>query len=341
MKQYLIHPNTPQYRANLHAHSTLSDGHLTPEELKRAYQSNGYSILAITDHELPKNHSHLTERDFLLLTAYEAFIRPNPSYVFDPYDVEAHFNLFATEPDNETVICYNKASNKFFSKNNIAPDNVHRVGSEREREYSVEYLNEFIRTAVEHGYLVAYNHPAWSMEDEERILAYENIFSLEIDNYGSRCANGIEHAGALYDKMLRQRRPIFCHAGDDNHNAAPLNDSDSDSFGAWTMILSEALTYPSVIEAMKHGNMYASTGPLIREISLENGVVHVECSPASRLILLTGSKSPRRAVAPHGETISSADLRLDELAPYFRISVIDENGRRASSRGFFRSEYID
>ena len=340
MKQYFISKEMPQYRANLHSHSTLSDGHLTPEELKEIYKSQGYSILAITDHELPKSHFHMSEKDFLLLTGYEAFIRPNPNYVFDPYEVEVHLNFFAKEPDNETVICYNKASNKFFPKNKIDPDRMHRAGSERQREYSVEYLNEFIRTAVENGYLVSYNHPAWSMEDEDRILAYENIFSLEIDNYSSFRANAIEHAGALYDKMLRRRKQIFCHAGDDNHNSQPLSSPKNDSFGAWTMILAKELTYPSVIEAMECGNMYASTGPRLDEISVEDGVVHIECSPAKRIILFSGSKSPHYVIAEEGESVTSADLPLDEIAPYFRVSVVDEYGRRASSRGFFRSEYI-
>lgn len=340
MKQYLISGDMPQYRANLHSHSTLSDGNLTPEELRALYQSNGYSILAITDHELPKNHSHMSDKDFLMLTGYEAYVRPNPNYIFDPYEVEAHLNFFAKDPNNETVICYNPASNKFFAKNHIDPDRMHRAGSEREREYSVEYLNEFIRTAVENGYLVSYNHPTWSMEDEERIFAYENIFSLEIDNFCSYQSNAIEHAGALYDKMLRRRKKIFCHAGDDNHNSHSLGSPKCDSFGAWTMILAKELTYASVIEAMECGNMYASTGPRINEISIEDGKVHVESSPARQIILFSGSKAPQSIIAEEGESLTSADLKLDKIAPYFRISVVDERGHRASSRGFFRSEYI-
>ena len=42
---------------NLHSHSNLSDGRLTPEELIRAYREAGYSILAITDHEASYDHT--------------------------------------------------------------------------------------------------------------------------------------------------------------------------------------------------------------------------------------------------------------------------------------------
>ncbi len=338
MKQYFISQNKKQYRANLHSHSTLSDGMLSPEELKRIYREHGYSILAITDHEHPKSHAALSEPDFLMLTGYEAYIRTNLNAQFDRYEPEVHLNLFAKDPHNETMICFNDVYCKYIN-DPTERATLRRVGSERPREYSVAYVNEFIRTAVAQGYLVSYNHPVWSMEDEERVLSYENIFSLEIQNYSSYRQNGIEYSGALYDKMLRRRKKVFCHAGDDNHNKAPLTCPRSDSFGSFTMILADDLSYDSVIEAMETGEMYASEGPLLHEISMEDGVVHIECSPAKRIILYTGSKAPKFAVSEGGKTISSADLKLDPIAPYFRVAVIDEEGKIASSRGFFRSEF--
>ena len=69
--RWLIDPEKKQYKANLHSHSTLSDGKLTPEELKKLYKDNGYDILAITDHEYPKSHNDLTDKDFLMVTGYE------------------------------------------------------------------------------------------------------------------------------------------------------------------------------------------------------------------------------------------------------------------------------
>ena len=34
MKKYLLPKDGTFYKANLHCHTTLSDGHLTPEEIK-------------------------------------------------------------------------------------------------------------------------------------------------------------------------------------------------------------------------------------------------------------------------------------------------------------------
>lgn len=338
MKTYLISPKKTQYRANLHCHSVLSDGKLTPEQLKEAYKNEGYSILSITDHERPCNHSDLNDDDFLMLTGYEAYIRPDPECRYNIFEKELHINLFAKEPDNEAYICYNPKYCKYI-KDDAEREALKKVGSTRTREYTTEYINEFTRTAVENGYLASYNHPVWSLEQEEMIFSYENIFSLEINNYSSWLINNLEYSGALYDKLLRMGKSWFCHAGDDNHNGAPFGSVDCDSFGAYTMIMADELTYPSVISAMENGEMYASTGPRINEISYEDGVVHVECSDAKKIIVFDGSKSPMNKFAEHGKTVANGDFILKENTKYFRVVVIDQNSNTASSRGFMRSEW--
>ena len=40
-KIYLL-PNTPKYKANLHCHTTFSDGAFTPEKIKEIYKAHGY-----------------------------------------------------------------------------------------------------------------------------------------------------------------------------------------------------------------------------------------------------------------------------------------------------------
>ena len=47
----IIKKGQPQFKANLHSHSTLSDGKLSPAELKKIYKEHGYSVLAVTDHD--------------------------------------------------------------------------------------------------------------------------------------------------------------------------------------------------------------------------------------------------------------------------------------------------
>lgn len=334
----LISPSKKQYKANLHCHSVLSDGHKTPEELKSMYKSQGYEILAITDHERPVQHQALSEKDFMMLTGYECYIRPDPMGKYNVYAKEVHLNLFAKDPMNVKMICFNEHYSRYLMRDN-AISNLVRVGSESPREYSTSYINEYIRTAKEHGYIVAYNHPYWSMENEADILSYEGLFSMEMCNYGSWVTNHLEYNGALYDKMLCHGHRIFCHGADDNHNKYPEGHAFFDSFGAFTMIIPEEFTYKSVIEAMERGNMYSSMGPVFHRVSVDGDTVHIECSDVSHIFLYTGSKTPMHAHAEKGTSINCIDFKIEPNARYIRVSIQDNEGRFADTRGFFPEEF--
>ena len=333
---YLISPDQKQYKANLHCHSIISDGKKTPQELKEMYKEHGYSILAITDHEAPCSHSDLSDDDFITITGYETYIRPSAECKYDPYEKEIHINLFARDPQNEAIVCYNPKYCKYVSEEQ--KEKFVKVGSQKPREYTVEYINELVQTAKDNGYIAALNHPWWSMDDEANVLAYEGFFSMEMCNYGSYLISRLEYNAALYDKLLSKGKRIACHSADDNHNAHPADSLQFDSFGAFAMIMPKSFTYDGIIEAMESGNMYSSMGPEFKEISIEGNKIHVECSPVERIVIFTGSKTPKRLFANPGETICSGDFEIDERAKFVRVSVVDKYGNFADTRGFFRDE---
>jgi len=333
---YLISPFKKQYKANLHCHSTFSDGKKTPQELKELYKSHGYSVLSITDHEVPKNHSYLNDPDFLTITGYETYVRTDSECRYDPYNKEIHINLFARDPENEAIVCYDPKYCKYMKPED--KDRLKKVGVQKPREYSVDYVNNLIKTATENGYLAAYNHPWWSMESEADILAYDGFFSMEMCNYGSYLLSRLEYNAALYDKMLLDGKRVFCHSTDDNHNATPNDAPDFDSFGAFTMIMAEDLAYDAVIRAMETGEMYSSMGPVFHEVSMQGNKIHIECSEVERIMVFTGSKTPKRCFAPANGTITEADFEIDDRAKFVRVSIVDTHGNFADTRGFFRDE---
>ena len=57
-----------------------ADTNTTPEELKKRYRAQGYSILAYTDHEILVDHSDLNDEDFLALTGIEYAFMEQPDY---------------------------------------------------------------------------------------------------------------------------------------------------------------------------------------------------------------------------------------------------------------------
>lgn len=335
---YLIDPNKKQFKANLHSHSTLTDGKLTPQQMKNAYKEKGYSILAITDHDYPVDHSAMTESDFLLLTGYESIVYEDiPEDQLGLFLPMIHMNLIAKDPHNLTMVDFDPGY-CFYIPENIRPS-IPLAPNQRLREYSIDYINEFVRKARNSGFLVAYNHPSYNTEPFETLLAYQGFYSMEIANSDADTITGFEYNGELYNRLLFAGKPFYCHAADDNHNIQPEDSYGWDSFKSWTMIMADELEYGTVISAMEKGEMYASRGPSFTEVSFENGNLHIECSDVVWIRAFFGShKMVKTLYAKKGETINCADFEMPEDLRYIRVAIEDENGKTADTRGFFREE---
>ncbi len=332
-----ITPHAKQYRANLHSHSNLSDGSLTPEQLVEAYRDAGYSILAITDHEAPYDHTELSTPDFLLLTGYEAYIRPSHSCAFDPFKPEVHLNLLAKDPHNTAIVGFDPHFCKYMPLEE-AQQRRH-LGNLGPRRYYRAFVQEFIDEARKGGYLVTYNHPCWSMEAEEDILSYEGCFSLEIFNTGSQLINGCESNIPLFDKLLRRGKFLFVHGADDNHNKKPFGDLLCDSFGAWTQVLAKSLDYASVVEALEKGDFYATTGPTITNLTFDKSHVTLDCTPAQRIIVHGSPKAAFSFYNSDGTPVTHAEFDIPPQAPYVYFSVHTADGKAAHTRAFRPEEY--
>jgi len=59
------------YKANLHAHTTMSDGHASPAERVRQYERAGYHVLALTDHNVTTDIEGLGAKGLLLIRSIE------------------------------------------------------------------------------------------------------------------------------------------------------------------------------------------------------------------------------------------------------------------------------
>ena len=86
--------------------------------------------------------------------------------------------------------------------------------------------------------------------------------------------------------------------------------------------------------ALENGDFYASTGCEIFSITEDNGIVKVETSPAKKITLLTKTRRVGSVIAAEGETITSAEFKLNETDGYFRIRVEDACGKKAWSQAY-------
>ena len=349
MKKYLLPNDVNWYRANMHCHTTVSDGHYTPEEIKKAYKDMGYSIVAYTDHEIIKTHNDLTDDEFLAITSSEYSITDS-ALAFEIKEGEymdawkarktIHLGVYSKDPCNvfhpatdEGAFNYWKSQGKDMT--GASCDGYQRV-------YTVESINETIKRLGENGFLVALNHPNWSLNDMNDYLNFEGLWSLEILNYATERISGAEYCPYIYDHMVRngKNRNLFCNMGDDNHNRGGSFDH---SFGGSTIIGAKELEYSQVMNALEKGEFYCASGknpPKIYSLYVEDNIVKIDCSPATD-IFLTGMGRNFRFAETDGKEITHAEFRLDKQDIMFRVTVRDKYNNNAHTHYYKVSDLID
>ncbi|MCQ2413662.1 MAG: hypothetical protein MJ082_02540 [Clostridia bacterium] len=336
-------PRLPQYKANLHCHTVISDGKWTPEQVKEGYKSHGYSVVAYTDHELFIPHPELTDSTFVALHATEVGLDEKEPK--SNHNRVLHLGLIALDPDNRNNPVWNRQKYyaTYFNRDYVPQNCVLDSSPDFWREYSHEGINKMIKAAKENGFYVTYNHPEWSLESYNDYMGYEGFDALEIMNYGSSLDGTDADDAYVYDHMLKGGKRIFCNAGDDNHNPRPEGSSRFDSYGAWTMIVAEKLEYRTVTKALSEGFTYASTGPSFRYIGYdpETKKIHVEFDPCDRVFMLGNVRRYRSKFAcDYDEPITSADFDAFPDDGYVRLILIDKDGKKAFSRAYFVDEFL-
>ena len=332
MKEYILPKEGQFYKANLHCHTVNSDGYLTPEELKKIYKDAGYSVLAYSDHNVLLDHSDLDDEEFLTLTSVELNI--NRAYegagAFRPC---YHINFYPEDQHNVAIPCFNP---KYISKKHPDLRDAQKYVGTPDFERDYENINALINEFAANGYIAMLNHPTWSLQtlDDYRNLDSTNIFAMEMYNHGCYVEGYPEINEHIYDDMLRRGHKFFCTATDDNHNHYSKESGHWDSCGGFVVIKAPELTHKAIFEALKAGDFYASTGPEIKELYIEDGVLHVETSPATRISLST---AVRQAKVAHPEVgaplLTHAEFDLSNIYPgYIRLTVTDENGLSAWSQ---------
>ena len=334
MKKYLLPKSGNFYKANLHCHTTCSDGKKTPEQVKELYKKLGYSIVAFTDHDILIPHDDLTDDTFLALHGFEMETNEKKPWADQPKT--CHLCFIGLEKKNLTQPMWHRSKYLFGN----APNFKHLVKfddtlPDYERVYSSEGISEIMQTAREKGFFVTYNHPGWSLEDYSNYMGYHGMHAMEMFN-GSCLVGGFnDYNPRVYDDILRGGERIFVVGGDDNHNGAPDFSRRSDSGKAFTMIKAKNLKYRTVTKALENGDFYASEGPEIRELYYEDGKVYVKCSGAYSIVCNYDIRCAQSVLANNDIPVTEACFKVHEKAKYFRITVTDMRGRRACSNAYF------
>jgi hypothetical protein len=291
------------FRGNIHAHTTVSDGTVTPEKQAEDYRAQGYDFLALTDHNVMPTHAALTRDDFLMMPGWERDI---------PYGTTKCIHLVGLFPQG-------------------TPDDTF-VRRERGNPETMS-MQDLVDEMKGEGQFVVLAHPVWSRMEPEEIRALKGIDAIEVFNTGTERLCHAGRAEIHWDMLLREGKRVMCIACDDTHGKT----AKSDRFGGWIMLNAKELTKAAVLEALRAGNYYASMGPELREVYVQDGMVHVECSPCSEIHVI--SYPPRgKAHYAEGELLQTLDYPLKGGERYVRVECVDEKGNTAWSNPIFLTE---
>ena len=103
------------------------------------------------------------------------------------------------------------------------------------------------------------------------------------------------------------------------------------------MIKAENLEYDTVISAMEKGELYATTGPTINSIYIEDGKVHIETEPCSAIIIRAQNRF-HKAVRSHTDSLTEAVFDIEEDYAFIRFEVLDTHRNKAMTRAYLKSE---
>jgi len=289
------------FRGNLHTHSTLSDGALSPAEVCRRYRAEGYDFISLTDH-------------FVGLFDYP--IADTTGFRGNGFTTIPGAELHSGAMSNGELWHILAVGLPADFAPSHSPSFVPVDGQETGPELAAR--------ARDAGAFVAVAHPQWSGLTLADARSLEAAHAVEVYNHG--CATGADRPDGLHtlDLLLTEGRRLSLVATDDAHFHGP------DHFGGWVMVKAEENAPDALLEALKAGRHYSSQGPELRGITLGAREITVDCSAVGAVIVQGAGTA---AEVLHGISMTQATLPLSRFrrSPWIRVTVIDRAGRRAWS----------
>jgi hypothetical protein len=283
------------FKANLHTHTTASDGKFSAEERITQYKEKGYCVLAITDHGKVSTVENTPGSDFLVINGAELHPKCENGEFWHlvGLNLPSHFDCSIAKEGVQQVI-----------------DQIRQSGGET---------------------ILA--HPYWLGLTRSEMIALKGIMAMEVFNVTCTfCGKG--ESSVHWDDLLDSQMVLPAVAVDDSHSL-------HDAFQGWTMIKAQDLTVHSIIDALKIGNFYSSSGPEIHNITVEGSTMRVECSPVAQIRFLSNRylgasvKGNEKGYLTSGEYTFPDKANFPHIKPFYtRIEIVDEAGRKAWSNPF-------
>ena len=127
-------------------------------------------------------------------------------------------------------------------------------------------------------------HPNWEKDfnhcPQEHLETWQDYAGIEIYNGVVRWLRGSALATDRWDRLLGQGRKVWGYANDDCHREG--------NYGlAWNMVQTGSRAPEAILEGLRKGRFYASTGAEINRIDVEGRTIRVETENGQRLAVLS------------------------------------------------------
>jgi len=139
---------------------------------------------------------------------------------------------------------------------------------------------QVLNKIAENGGFAIISHPNWEEDfnhcSQEFLNTWKYYTGIEIYNGVVRRLPGNPCATDRWDRLLSQGKLVWGYADDDAHW--------EETYGvAWNVVQIETLTKENVLNALRKGNFYASTGVEIQEISTTQNSVSITTTNAKKI----------------------------------------------------------
>jgi len=301
-------------RCALHTHSTVSDGDLPPRAVARQYATAGFDVLALTDHWRLATVDDVPE--IMMVPAAELTVDLGPvGWTAD-------------------LLVYG----------------IHEIpedpgGDRRNWMINVEeHWEQRTFPSVEAGALWAHEqggvaylaHPYWTGAGSYAFDDAPHLAGVEIYNGSSECEGGRGDSSLMWDEGLQRGLRLHGIATDDSH--MPLFDIGL----AWTWVKVAERTPSAVVDALRVGDSFCSTGPRILEVHTNDDGIEIHCTPARAVHVTTSRENGASITAGRGgrrcgrilETdgsglITRAFVEVPGDVDYRRVRVVGAVGDQA------------
>lgn len=248
----------------------------------------------------------------------------SPDQVVASYESTGYDFLVITDHDCLTAV---SSSRDILLINGIEeyPVEGHVVAINPTVQQVSQNAQEVINSIVNEGGLAILAHANYSIGfSVDELNSLNNYSAMEIHNNFVESTGGHGNAEDKWDHLLSSGKQVFGVASDDSHSSGGVNH-------AWVMVHADNLTAEEIVDSLKKGNFYASTGPDIN-VEVNGETITASTGNPARIEFLVSNGR----IAGSFDDVMSASYTVLGDEGYVRIRLIrSTDAKKAWSNPIF------